>query len=65
MVVKSIVALDFKTFIKKILFLGLVSLPASFVNSSLDYLNKSLAISFRSKLSNFFNAQYLNDMVYY
>lgn len=55
MVVKSIVALDWKTFVKKIAYLGLVSFPASFVNSLLDYLNKSLAINFRGKLSSYFN----------
>lgn len=55
-VVKSIVALDLQKFTKKIFYLGLVSLPASFVNSSLDFLNKSLAVSIRGKLSNYFNS---------
>lgn len=35
--------------------LGMFALPSSFVNSSLDYLNKELAIDFRGKLTKHFN----------
>lgn len=55
MIVKSIVDLDFKTFLKRIMHLGMISFPASFVNSSLDFLNRSLAINFRQKLTDYFN----------
>ena len=40
-------------------------MPASFVNSFLDFLNKRLAINFRRRLTNHFHESYLKDMVYY
>lgn len=43
----------------------MVALPASFVNSFLDFLNKRLSLRFRTRLTDFFNQTYLKDMVYY
>ena len=40
-------------------------MPASFVNSFLDFLNKRLALRFRRRLTDFFNQTYLKDMIYY
>ena len=41
------------------------SIPASIVNSSLEYFNKKLAILYRTRLVNHFNKAYLNKMIYY
>lgn len=65
LVVKSIIKRELPSFLKKVLTLGLVAVPASFVNSYLDFLNKSLAIRFRKRLTNYFSQRYLNDMTFY
>jgi len=43
----------------------MLAVPASFVNSFLEYLNKKLAIQFRSKLTSHFTDIYLKDMIFY
>ncbi len=45
--------------------MAMISIPASFVNSYLDYLNKSLSIIFREKLTQHFTDTYLKDMIFY
>lgn len=52
-------------FIKKIINLALLAVPASFVNSYLDYLNKRLAINIRKNLTLYFHNRYLKEMTYY
>lgn len=64
-IVKSILELNLQLFIKRILNLGLIAIPASFVNSYLEFLNKRLSIHFRSRLTNHFLDIYLKDMIYY
>lgn len=64
-IVKAIIELDLMLFLKRIINLGLLAIPASFVNSMLDFLNKRLAINFRRRLTNHFHGVYLKDMVYY
>jgi ATP-binding cassette, subfamily D (ALD), member 3 len=41
------------------------SVPSSTVNSSLDYLNRRIALLYRTNLVEYFNQHYLNKMVYY
>lgn len=36
--------MSLKTFVKRIVGLGIIAIPASFVNSYLEYLNKKLAL---------------------
>ncbi len=43
----------------------LVAIPASFVNSYLDFLNKRLSIHFRKRLTFHFHEKYLKDMIFY
>ena len=43
----------------------MIAVPASFVNSFLDFLNKRLSLRFRRRLTDFFNQTYLKDMIYY
>ena len=64
-IVKAIVELDLMAFVKRIVNLGLIAIPSSFVNSMLDFLNKRLAINIRRRLTSHFHAIYLKDMVYY
>jgi ATP-binding cassette subfamily D (ALD) protein 3 len=63
--VKAIVNRDFKAFISSVVFLWLFSIPASTVNSGLDYFNKHLTLLFRKRLTEHFNAKYLDKMIYY
>jgi len=53
-IVKAIIKLNFGLFFKRILQLGIIALPASFVNSYLDFLNKSLGIYYRNRLTQYF-----------
>jgi ATP-binding cassette subfamily D (ALD) protein 3 len=64
-IVKAIIDLKLSDFIKRIINLGMIAIPSSFVNSYLDFLNKSLAIRFRERLTHYFHDRYLKDMVYY
>lgn len=64
-IVKTIIEMNFAKFVKKVVQLGLVAVPASFVNSYLDYLNKLLAIRFRRRLTNYFHDQYIKNMIFY
>lgn len=64
-VVKAIVNTNFKAFVSSIVFLGLFSIPASTVNSSMDYFNKNLTLLFRDRLTQHFNSKYLDKMIYY
>lgn len=63
--VKAIVSRDFKAFIGSVIFLWLFSIPASTVNSALDYFNKNLTMLFRRRLTEHFNKKYLDKMIYY
>lgn len=45
--------------------LALIALPASFVNSYLEFLNKRLSIYFRRNLTENLNSIYLKDMIFY
>lgn len=64
-IVKAIVGRDFTMFIKRLINLALYSVPASLVNSGLDYLNHKLAIQFRTRLTLHLNKRYLAGMAFY
>lgn len=49
----------------QIIGLGLVAIPASFVNSFLDFLNRKLSLRFKKRLTEFFHKTYLRDMIFY
>ena len=51
--------------LSKIINLALIALPASFVNSFLEFVNKMLAIHFRKRLTHHFHEQYLKGMTFY
>lgn len=63
--VKAVIQLDFNTFLKGLFTLGLCSIPGSFINSTLGFFQKRLALNFRKRLTNYYIDQYLKDMVYY
>lgn len=48
-IVKSLIEVKFLPFIDKIVNLALIAIPASFINSYLEYLNKRLALRFRNR----------------
>jgi len=64
-IVKGMIKMDWNIFIKRIINLAFCAVPASFVNSALDYYNKKLAISFRKRLTLHFHDRYLKNMIYY
>jgi ATP-binding cassette subfamily D (ALD) protein 3 len=64
-IVKSIIQMDLNLFLRRIAGLGLLSVPASFVNSFLNYLDHSLSINFRRRLTNHFHRSYLSGMIFY
>jgi ATP-binding cassette, subfamily D (ALD), member 3 len=43
----------------------MIAIPASFVNSFLEFLNKRLSLNFKQRLTNYFHSTYLKDMVFY
>jgi len=45
--------------------MGMIAVPASFVNSYLEFLNKRLSIHFRKRLTNHLHEQYIKDMIFY
>lgn len=64
-IVKTIVDWDLTNFIKRCIFMMLFSVPSSTVNSSLDYLNRRIALLYWTRLVDYFNKHYLNKMVFY
>lgn len=64
-IVKGIIKLDLNLFLKGLFNLALCAFPGSFINSCLTFFNKSLAINFRARLTNYFLDKYLKDLVYY
>lgn len=64
-IVKAIVNRDFSLFLRRLLGLAMYAVPASTVNSGLEYLAQKLAIDFRENLSMHLNKKYLNGMIYY
>lgn len=64
-IVKAIVTKKFAAFVKKLLVLAVYAVPASTINSGLDYLNKKIALMFRSNLTKALNNRYLENMTFY
>lgn len=64
-IVKSIIERNKAVFIQRVFYLGLIAIPASFVNSFLDFLNKRLAINFKKRLTQHFHESYLKEMTFY
>lgn len=64
-IVKAIIQKDLNLFIKRVVSLGLIAFPASFVNSFLEFLNKRLALNFRKRLTEYFHQRYLKGMIFY
>lgn len=64
-IVKSIIERNKAVFVQRVFYLGFIAVPASFVNSFLDFLNKRLAISFKKRLTNYFHESYLKEMTFY
>jgi ABC-type uncharacterized transport system fused permease/ATPase subunit len=65
MTVKAIINVNWSNFLKKLLQLGLISVPAAFTNSLIEYLNKKIALKFRENLTKHFHKHYINDMMFH
>lgn len=65
MIVKAIIGMDFFKFINRVLTLAMIAVPASFVNSYLEFTTKRLAINFKRRLTSYFHDSYLKDRVFY
>jgi len=63
--VKAIIKADRNMFFARVINLGLLAIPASFVNSYLEFLNKRIAINVRKNLTLHFNDKYMRGMTYY
>lgn len=64
-IVKSIISYNQSSFLKYIGNLVLLALPASFINSQLDFHNKKIALKLRQRLNEYFHGLYVKDMIYY
>lgn len=64
-IVKNLVAYNFGGFISGLATLGLIALPASFINSYLDFQNKIIALKFRKNVTKHFHELYIKDLIYY
>lgn len=64
-IVKSLIEVEFWPFVDKIVNLGLIAIPASFINSYLEYLNKRLALRFRRRITQHFMDKYLQRLISY
>ena len=64
-IVKGMIKMDWNIFIKRLISLAMCAVPASFVNSALEFFNKRLAIGFRKRLTLHFHDRYLKNMIYY
>ena len=54
-IVKAIVSRDFNQFMKRVFALMLFAIPSSSVNSAMDFFAKMLSVSFRERLTHYFN----------
>ena len=64
-IVKTIVGKDFTMFLRRVAELLIFAIPASTINSALDYFNKTLGLMFRRRLTTHFHKSYLHNMHYY
>ena len=63
--VKAIMSRSLKDFVKKILVMFLIGFPASFLNSYIQYLEKSINYKIRENLTNYFQLKYISNLKFY
>ncbi|MES1909859.1 MAG: hypothetical protein MHM6MM_002550 [Cercozoa sp. M6MM] len=64
-IVKSIVDRDFAAFLRKLGVLATLAVPSSTVNSALKYLNNTIALSLRRRLTEHYTRRYMEGNVFY
>lgn len=64
-IVKAIVNRNLNQFLRRVFGLMLFAIPASTINSGMDYYQRLLALAFRERLSHYFHDRYLQKMFYY
>ncbi|CAF0803898.1 unnamed protein product [Adineta ricciae] len=64
-IVKSLVQRNHRDFLRTICIFLLVSVPASFINSFIRFIESKLALAFRTKLTRYAYAAYFRNQTYY
>lgn len=64
-IVQAIIKAQFPEFIQRICKLAMYSMPASFVNSYLEFLNKKIALRLRTRLTSYFHDSYIKSKFFY
>lgn len=64
-IVRAIISLDFKEFIRRLGVLALFAIPSATLNSMLRFLGNKLALSYRSRLVHYFHDLYMHPLMYY
>lgn len=62
---RSMIAIDHKNFLLQLINLVILSVPASFCNSFLDFLNHRLANRFRKRITDYFQKKYFKNIIFY
>ncbi|XP_049849115.1 ABC transporter D family member 2-like isoform X1 [Schistocerca gregaria] len=60
----ALVRTEFRSFVRGVLSLGLIAVPASIVNSLLKFLTNFLALRFRKRLTTYAHEKYLNSLTF-
>ncbi|ORY05614.1 hypothetical protein K493DRAFT_252485 [Basidiobolus meristosporus CBS 931.73] len=64
-IVSALVRGKAKEFVKGILWWMTAAIPATYTNSMLSYMQRKLAIQFRTRLTDYIHDKYLSDMTFY
>lgn len=64
-IVKDLIGLNGKKFLRDLIYWFLLLFPASFTNASIKFLTKKLALNFRNNLIRYVHDMYLNKMMVY
>jgi len=64
-IVRSIIDVSFKEFLKNISKLMMLAVPGSFINSFIEFLRKKLSLQIRGNMTNYFNSMYLDKSNFY
>lgn len=63
--VRAIVDRNLKSFVKRIISLMAIAIPASILNSYIDYVRKSIAYKVRDNVTTHFHSKYMESMRFY
>jgi len=64
-IVKSMVSAKLKDFLRGLTYWVMISIPATYINSMIKWLQSKIALAFRTRLTTYFQKMYLSDNVFY